>query len=267
MSGDEVFILVACSLVAAISWLTWWGSLLLTARRHSAAAERMPPGLAPFVAGGLLFFVLHHHASFDVRGSAVYLAFYLVMGAAWVGVSIPLLPLLGGLSLRDDVIERRNRAAGWALFGAVVGLTLAFAGANVGDGPGWWVVLFSAGLSTAAFFLVWIVTDRLTGWADAVTIDRNTAAGVRLGGFFVGIGAILGRSVAGDWISAGATVDDFVRTAWPALALAGIAVASERHRHPQPDALTHSPLWQGVLPALLYAGIAAAAVWWIGTWS
>lgn len=266
MSGDEKFILAVCVLLAAGSWLAWVGELLVTARRHSSKAERLPAGLAPLVAGFLLFFVLRRHASFDVQGSPLYLTFYMVMGAAWVGIAIRLLAL-GGLSLRDDVLERRNLAAGWALFGAVVGLTLAFAGANVGDGPGWWVVLFSAGLSTATFFLLWIVTDRLTGWADAVTIDRNTAVGVRLGGFFVGLGAILGRAVAGDWISAGATVSDFVRAAWPALVLAGLAAVAERHRRPQPEALAQSPVWQGLLPALLYTGIGIAAVWWVETWS
>lgn len=266
MSGDEKFILAVCVLLAAGSWLTWVGELLVTARRHSSAAERLPAWLAPLAAGGLLFFVLRNYASFDVQGSALYLTFYMVMGAAWVGISIRFLAL-AGLSLRDDVIERRNRAAGWALFGALLGLTLAFAGANVGDGPGWWVVVFCAGLSTAGFFLVWIVTDRLTGWADAVTIDRNTAVGIRLGGFFLGLGAILGRAVAGDWISAGATITDFARAAWPALLLAGLAAVAERHRRPQPEALAQSPVWQGALPALLYAGIGLAAVWWIGTWS
>jgi hypothetical protein len=40
-------------------------------------------------------------------------------------------------------LEHGNPAAG-----AILGLTLAFARGNIGNGPGWWVVVFSAGMST-----------------------------------------------------------------------------------------------------------------------
>ena len=38
-----------------------------------------------------------------------------------------------------------TRAAVPAVVGALVGVTFCYAGGNIGDGPGWWVVVFSAG--------------------------------------------------------------------------------------------------------------------------
>ena len=61
--------------------------------------------------------------------------------------------------------------------------------ANIGDGPGWWVVVFAAGLATAALFAAWLVLAQIGHGVDAVTIDRDLAAGVRLGAFLAACGA------------------------------------------------------------------------------
>jgi hypothetical protein len=90
------------------------------------------------------------------------------------------------------------------------------------------VVAFSAGLSTVGFLGLWALTEWLTGISELVTVERAGGAGLRLGGFLAGTGMILGRSVAGDWVSAQATVRDFIGMAWPALLLALAAVTIER---------------------------------------
>ena len=56
----------------------------------------------------------------------------------------------------------------------MLGVTLCYAGGNIGNGPGWWVVVFSAGLSTVALFAAWMVLD--TGawtaeWRRVVRMD------------------------------------------------------------------------------------------------
>ena len=48
--------------------------------------------------------------------------------------------------LPDADIVLDNKAAVFPAAGGFVGVTLIYAGANTGDGPGWWVVLFAAGL-------------------------------------------------------------------------------------------------------------------------
>lgn len=266
MSEDETWIAIVGGIVAFLAWAHWFWAWALAAPGCSPARDRRPLLAAPLAAAVLLFGVLRAFASLDVRDSPVYLGFYLLLGAAWVGAATLLLPLFG-LSPRDDVAERRNPAAARALAGALVGITLCFAGGNIGNGPGWWVVFFSAALATAAFFFLWLLLDMAAGLADTVTVDRDPAAGLRLAAFFVAAGAILGRAVAGDWVSARATLDDFIVLAWPALGLLAAAALVERGLRPTPERPVGEPVAQGLVPAALYLGIAAVALAWAGWWS
>ncbi len=234
MSGDEVMILMVSIGVAAFAWFWWYAAVrvrMLVVRNA---------GRSIFIAGPIacllmLLLVLRWWAADDVRESGTYLTFYTVMGAAWVGFCSLWLSLLG-VRPRDDVIERQNLAAAFATAGALGGITFSFAGANVGNGPGWWVVVFSASLSSLAFFGLWALFEWLTGISESVTVERSGGAGLRLGGFLAATGIILGRAVAGDWVSARATVQDFAALAWPVLPLAVLAVLIERLRLSDADA-------------------------------
>src|SRR5918999_880148 len=141
MSGDEALVFILSLGIGGISWLVWFWRAAFTARRCSRFSQRWPLLLYPLICAAVLFAVLRRYSSFDVRDDPIYLAFYMVLGAMWVRLGSWFLPLLG-LSARDDVIERGNAAAAHALGGALLGLTLCFAGGNIGDGPGWWVVVF-----------------------------------------------------------------------------------------------------------------------------
>ncbi|HEX7181105.1 MAG TPA: hypothetical protein VF756_04630 [Thermoanaerobaculia bacterium] len=266
MSEGEVFVLIGCAIVGFVIWLGWLIRIVSVSRRHSRFADRWLLLAAPLLCAALLYGVLRRFASFDVREDPVFLFFYMVMGAAWVGLAAQFLSLFG-VSVRDDVLERGNRAAAVAIAGALMGITFCFAGGNIGDGPGWWVVVFCAALSTGTLLLLWIFLDRTTGLADTVTIDRDPAAGLRLAGFFLGAGLILGRSVAGDWESGAATVRDFVITGWPALALWLVAVWLEPRLRPSPEEAHRPLLSHGLLPALLYAGGGYLAAMQAGPWT
>lgn len=258
MSEDEVFVLVASCILTAIFWLRWYRHCQALTWLRTSFGSRWLVIVMPLLCGVLLWLVLRNLAARDVRDALKYLLFYLVLGAAWVGLGIRLVGLLG-LSVRDDVLERRNLAATWAVAGALVGLTLCYAGANIGDGPGWWVVVYSASLSTAGLLALWIILDRLSGLTEAVTVERDVASGLRLGGFLVAAGLILGRAVAGDWVSASATTVEFVRQAWPALALLLLAVPLEWVC--RPSAEQPAPLWFvcGLPPLAIYVG--GAVIW------
>jgi hypothetical protein len=69
--------------------------------------------------------------------------------------------------------------------------------------------------------------DLLTSISDAITVDRDERAGIRLGGFLLGIGLLSGWSVAGNWVSASATLKDFAASSWPAILLTAVAVMVE----------------------------------------
>jgi hypothetical protein len=145
----------------------------------------------------------------------------------------------------------------------LLGGTYCFAGGNVGDGPGWWVVLFSGLLSTMSLLFLWWLLNAGTRVADKLSIDRDPAAGVRVAGFFAGAGLILGRAVAGDWFSAGQTVHDFVRMAWPAAVLTVVAIVLERSTTVNLAGTRLSSCRASWLPGVAYvvAGVVTLFAW------
>ena len=258
VSDDESMILLLSLIVAGAGYLRWvWPipglSPLLCGWVHRSAVV-----VLPLLCAVLLLGVLRYLAADDVRNDVRYLAMYEALGGAWVMMAAMLLPCLG-YSIRDDVLERRNAAALWAIGGALVGLTLCFAGGNIGNGPGWWVVVFAAGLSTFAFFVLWILFEWLARSSEAITIGRDIAAGLRLVGLLVAAGLILGRAVAGDWISAEATLRDFALRGWPAVLLFAAGFVVERITPPQTGRGIGAAASMGLLPALIY--LAGAGLW------
>jgi hypothetical protein len=203
----------------------------------------------------VLWYVLRTMSSFDVQDDVRYLAMYLALGAAWTGLGVRLIPWLG-LDARRDVAERRNDAAAVAIAGAVFAFAFCYAGGNIGDGPGWWVVTIAALIASASLFAVWGVVERMSNVSEAVTIERDLAAGIRLAGILVASGLLLGRSVAGDWVSLDATIRDFVLTAWPVLPLVLIAVLVDRMARPTAEQPSAPAVTRGALPAILYVGFA-----------
>lgn len=259
MSGDEAFALLVGGTIAVWSWYTWYVPAVSVQRLGAPSPGRMVVLWWPAICALVLFGVLKTISAHDVRDDLLYLTFYLVLGAGWLGAATRLLPY-AGVSARDDILERGNAAAVPAVAGALLACTLCFAGGNVGDGPGWWVVVFSAGLATGGLGLLWLVFDRVTRIADTITIDRDRAAGVRLGALLVAASLMLGRSVAGDWVSASATVRDFAVLAWPVLGLFAIAAVLERRTAPTPERPAPSVTTLGVLPAAAYLAGAVAYV-------
>lgn len=259
MSAGEVWLLIVSAGLAACFWGLWYLRTRPQWPERAQPAGRRILWLAPPLAAALILAVLQTVASFDVVDDVRYINMYLFLGLAWVGGATLAFPT-AGLHVRDDAIERRNPAVAPAAGGAIIGLAAAFAGGNIGDGPGWWVVVASALIATAGFLLVWHVLEAFTGVAESITVERDVAAGWRLGGFLVALGLVLGRSVAGDWVSLDATVRDAARTAWPGLGLLALAIGLERGLRVTPAAPSRSIAAAGWLPA---AGMVALAVTWL----
>ena len=114
--------------------------------------------------------------------------------------------------LRDDVVERRNPAAGLVVAGETIAAACCIGGSNIGNGPGPEAVVFCPVLSSGTLLLFWLILDRVASVNDTVTIERDRQAGLRLGAYLVATGAILGASVTGDWVSVEATTSDFLPT-------------------------------------------------------
>lgn len=264
MSADEAFALVVFFPLIGWLWLRWGFVALRQRRLGSVSAGASLPGVSVVVAFLLLFAILRRHASHDVRDAPLYLTFYMLMGAVAVGIGVVLLDRLG-LSLRDDLIERRNPAAAHAWSGAVLGLTFAFAGANIGDGPSWMVVAYCSTLSVGALLAGWVILDRLAEVGESIVVERDVGAGLRVAGWFVGAGIILGRAAAGDWVSARAALEDFLVHGVAALVLTLFAVGAEiaLRRPAQPERGAFS---RGAPLALLWTGLGLAYLRFVGPW-
>lgn len=152
--------------------------------------------------------------------------FYLVLGLAWLGLGSDGLFYFLDISWRDDCLEGGNLPALIAYTGGFLGLTAIYAGANVGDGPGWWCVVFAAGVGTALWFLCAFILQKTTDIIEKVTVGRDLPAALRLFFFFAASGLILGRGAAGDWTSFRATLIEFA-VAWPIIPLFILAYFAE----------------------------------------
>lgn len=267
MSEDEVFCVIVCLGIAAATW----AGLFFTTLNRSAAFGTVGKVLALLATAigsiALLLGLLRAFASHDVRDAGQYLFMYTAMGAAWVGLLRIILGATVGVRARDDVAERGNVAALLVQIGLIVGTTLAFAGGNFGDGPGWWVVVMSAALSTAALVGVWYVVESMGRLSHLVTIERDAATGLRACAMLIGCGAIFGRAVAGTWRGVDNLFFDFFQLAWPAALLVGAEVVSQMLLKPTTDTPKPSIAVAGLPPALLYLAIAAGAVYLTGWWT
>lgn len=257
MSGDEVIVTLASLVVGAGGWAFWFFRVASIA---GLRAGRIPVSTAAAVLGAtsiIIMVVLRTLAADDVRYAPQYLFMYFVLGLAWLRFAMQFFPMLG-LNPRDDIFERGNRAAFPAWAGALAGVAFCYSGANIGNGPGWWVVVFSGALATAGLAGVWLALGMWAHVTDAVVIDRDPAAGVRLGSALAACGLVFGTSVAGDWISAPATVADFVTRAWPGVLVLLIAIGVEHSVRPKPEQPKGPFMSSGVVPAILYFAVAAA---------
>ncbi|AFY33803.1 hypothetical protein [Calothrix sp. PCC 7507] len=243
-------------------WRKWYLSILSVTQLASSYKSRFVLLLTPVICVGILLGILQVLASEDVRNNIVYLIFYLVMGTAWLGIAVEAF-LFCGLSVRDDAIESQNIAVSYSISGALIGVTLCFAGGNIGDGPGWETVVYSAMLSTGAWFLLWLVLEFFTQISEAIAIDRDSASGLRLAGFLVASGAILGWAVVGNWESADATMVDFIKHGWSVIILAIAAIMVEKVCQPTAKRPLLPITTHGLIPFLSYigSGIVCILVW------
>ena len=201
----------------------------------------------------------------EVRGHIDQVLFLALIGFVWLIISTHLFSWLG-LSVGDDVVERRNSAALIALCGGMLGVALTYAGGNLGEGPSYWNNIFSAGLGTLGFFILWLLLETIGTASISIAEERDLASGIRLGGFLVGVGLILGRAVAGNWHSESATVHDFIHDGWTAAALCLLASVAEWFARPTRKRTSPGWLKFGLLPAAVYVGFATAWLCHLGRW-
>jgi hypothetical protein len=268
MSADEFLALLVACAVAIIAAVVWYGTIVRVTglgggRRLRVALGAL--GVLPVACLVLVAVVLRKWADPQVPASAGLTVLFLASALVWMAAAGVLTRVLG-VSIRDDAVERRNPAAAVVAGGAMVGVTLCFAGGNIGPGPTVWTTLGPAAMAAGTLLLLWLLVELSSGVSDSVTLDRDLASGVRLGAMLIACGLVLGRAVAGRWESADDTARDFVREGWPAAAVALVAAVvhvllSPTSRTPRPAIVA-----SGLIPAVLYLAVAAAWVAYLGWW-
>lgn len=225
MSGDEIGVLIAST-----AWVGFWWF------RHVPLWHRLnqfyghPTGSPEWLVVTLLGLavigvILRTLADEFVVASLPYQGMYLLLGLGWI-LMVSGFWGIGGVSLRDDVIERGNPAAARALAGLVAGTAILYGLANTGDGPGWWCVVVAAGLAQGTLLLGWLVLATLARWSWKITVERDAGVGLRAGAWLLAGGILLGRGAAGTWTSFEATLLEFAEVAiyFPVLLLAGFVI-------------------------------------------
>jgi hypothetical protein len=224
----ELIILGCTGCYFTVRIFDWYKRIISSVYFEKSNAIKLTLGFLPVVSFAIILHTLIKLASFDVAGSFSYTLFYLLLGLAWVFFGLKLVFKLFDLSWIDDALQNRNKAALFAVTGAFLGLTVIYSGANVGDGPGWWCVLFAGGLGITAWFLLSLFLNKFSQVFERITIERDMSCGIRFGSYLLASGLILGRASAGDWTSFYMTIEEFL-VGWPVLILTLLALLIERY--------------------------------------
>lgn len=262
---DEMFLLIGCSV--ATLFAAWW---LWTCFSAVPSLGQRPAVRGPLLAAvgasfSFLFFVTWSWTAVEIRGGQDYTWLAMAMGGAWFLIYARLFRWLG-VGLREDACERTNRAAMIALGGAIPGGMLLYCGAICGEGPSFWNNVFTVLVAGAGWFALWLGLELFSGISRSVAEERDPAAGLRLAGFLLATGLVLGRAAAGNWISMEATVDDLLNDGWICGPLLVGAVMQERLLRPR-GLLSDAPgAASGPLVGSVYVLLGLAWVWHLGWW-
>ncbi|HHW22503.1 MAG TPA: hypothetical protein GXX26_06430 [Clostridiaceae bacterium] len=227
MDGFEFLIFIFSGYYSLNSIFRWYRRLGSMWPSGQYKTLKLTFGFLPAVSYAMILYTLKVLASFDVVGAFIYILFYIFLGFAWIFAGLYLVFMSFDLSWIDDAVENKNKAAMFAVTGAFLGLTIIYSGANVGDGPGWWCVLFAGGLGLIAWILLGILMNKFTGIFERISVERDIYCGIRFGCYLLASGIILGRASAGDWTSFSVTIVEFL-VGWPVLPLTVLAIFIER---------------------------------------
>lgn len=219
MSGDEALFTIVSVMLGVVCWGFLLAPVMMTdlrLRRGTALSALLI--LLPLVSAVVIYPVLATLAARDVRNSPLYTAVYMGAGFGWVGTCMILLRLFTLHTV--DMVTQFSPASVLVMFFSTIAFSLAYAGGNVGDGPGWWVVVASATLSSGTVFFVLTVSAMIGRGLYRVTVDQDVGVALRLSGAMVAAGLIAGRGVAGTWASLESLISDWVVISWPVVIIA-----------------------------------------------
>lgn len=209
MSEIETLLFLLCGVLTTIFIVNWYRYLFGIFKPKRKLINDYILGLLPFVLFIIIYYTLRNLASFDVVNNTLFIIFYIFFGFTWIYLFNKLIFLFYDISWIDDIITNGNYAALSAYVGALLGITLIYAGANIGDGPGFWCVMVAGGIGAILWFILALLINKFTGIIERIVISRDLGSGIRFGGFLLSTGIILARGSGGDWFNFWQTIIDF----------------------------------------------------------
>ena len=265
-SPDEFIFLVAAGIVAVVGIARWYYAVART-KSFRPSHAKLVLGIVPLALLIVLLVVLQTMADpVWVVGRYDYTLMFMAGGVAWMFVAAAMFALVG-VNARDDALERSNPAATTIIAGGMTGVMLAYAGSNIGNGPTIWTTLVPAFVAALALLATWALLEALTDTAEAITVERDVATGVRVGTFLACAGAVFGRAMAGDFDEAagyGGTMRDFAMAAWPVVAFVIAMVVVHHFARPTVSRPVPSVVAAGLVPAAAMVAITLAYLFALG---
>jgi hypothetical protein len=229
-------ILLIISIVLGIVFLfKWYGPILRVKPRKRCGGARAALSLIPIISFCVLAAVISTVSAPTVsspsaEGYPFWIIYYIIVGFAWILCTKGLIFRCFDLSWQDDVLAKNHtEPALLPVIGAYAGLTMIYAGANIGDGPGWWCVIYAAGTGTAAWLLLGHIVQKATDAFGTVTIGRDLPCAIRMSAYLIAGGAILAHASAGDSITPGTDIINIAACSLTAVPLAILAIFVEKH--------------------------------------
>jgi hypothetical protein len=213
-------------LLGVTATIKWYERLWCAAppRSTATAAIRLLLTLLPVVLILVLGQALEAGAAAEVRGSGGYELMFVSLGAVYLAATVKALAWFG-ISAAEDAIERENLAAGLAVAGVMCAATFSYTCANLGEGSTIGTTIGPALLGFFSCAALWLLYVLLSGAPEAIAIERDAPSGLRFAAMAVASSFFVGRSLAGDYVSVSATLNDWWGKSWPALPLVlGMAV-------------------------------------------
>lgn len=257
-SAPEFFFFLFAIVGTIVGMVKWYRPLATATALHVPASHQLLLALVPIVGWLLLGIVLQNWSDpVYVAGHLDYTLLFMFGGGIWMFLGISLLPWVG-ISWRDDAVGRHNGAAVVAVCGAMLGITIAYAYCNIGNGPTISTTLVPALVAGLTLFVLFRMVEAIADPVELVTVERDLAAGLRTGAFFIACAIVLGRAMAGDFHGWDEVFITYATFGWPAVFFVLIAAACDRLFAPRPDQPHPNAIAFGLVPGL--AMILAAIV-------
>jgi len=262
--GDEAFFFFVAAIFAIIGTSLWNVRLVRRTPIRKPIGLRLALAITPVLSlAGLVMVLMLWADPKEVIGHLDYQLLFFVGGGAWLFWTILVLPMLG-ISPLDDAIERSNPAAVSAVCGAMLGSMAIYAYSNIGAGPTIWTTIAPAFVGTVAWLILWLIIELISRPSEAITIDRDEATGIRLAGWLLACGLIIGRSAAGDWTSWESTWSGMWQLAWPVVLLAIGAIVLNFMFRPTPQRPQSGFASAGLVPAIVFVLLAIGYIAMLG---